>query len=180
MQNIILYLIIIANIVVYYLTYTEKLSLGRLADSYSTTLRHKQYYRLITSAFCHKNIIHLVLNMIALYNVGTSIIFYYGPILFVIIYFVTMIAGEILSLLIHHNQGQDDLYSVGSSGAICGLIGAILMLYAYHFGILNAFRSLSTTLIYLVVMSFLPQVDGVSHICCLAVGVAVAYLLMLI
>jgi len=88
---------------------------------------YKQYYRLVTSVFLHVNWMHLIFNMIALYFFSSSIEAYFGPILFLLIYFASMIGGDLLSLFIHR---YDNSYSsVGASGAVNGIIFASIAVF---------------------------------------------------
>lgn len=176
---IVLYITLLANIIVFLLMYNGKLELTKLAESYDTVITKKQYYRIITAAFTHRSIIHIIFNMIALYGVGRVISVYFGTLGFIFIYFGSIIIGQLLSLYIHHNNGEDYIYSVGASGGICGLIGAYLVLIITIFGFSGISR-IATTLGYMIIMSFLPNVDGTAHISCLAVGIGLAYLLTLI
>jgi len=88
---------------------------------------YKQYYRLITSGFLHVNWMHLIFNMLALYFFSGSIEYFFGPIQFLLIYFVSMIGGDLLSLFIHrYDSGYS---SVGASGAVCGIIFAAIAVF---------------------------------------------------
>lgn len=81
----------------------------------------KQYYRLLTSMFLHANIFHIGFNMYALYLLGSQAEGFFGKTKFLIIYLLSGITGSLLSILL--NQ---DAVSVGASGAIFGILGALL------------------------------------------------------
>jgi membrane associated rhomboid family serine protease len=88
---------------------------------------YKQYYRLVTSGFLHVNWMHLIFNMLALYFFSGSIESFFGPFQFLLIYFVSMMGGDLLSLFIHR---YDSAYgSVGASGAVCGIIFAAIAVF---------------------------------------------------
>lgn len=88
---------------------------------------YKQYYRLITSGFLHVNWMHLIFNMIALYFFSGAVEFFFGPLQFLLIYFASMVGGDLLSLFIHR---YDNGYSsVGASGAVCGVIFASIAVF---------------------------------------------------
>jgi membrane associated rhomboid family serine protease len=88
---------------------------------------HKQYYRLVTSGFLHVNWMHLIFNMIALYFFSSSVELYFGPLQFLLIYFASLIGGDLLSLFIHR---YDSAYaSVGASGAVNGIIFASIAVF---------------------------------------------------
>ncbi|UZT98703.1 rhomboid family intramembrane serine protease [Chryseobacterium fluminis] len=82
----------------------------------------KEYFRLISSAFLHADFMHLFFNMLSLYFFQGAIISFFGNVGFLIIYFGSMILGNLFSLLIYKNQPW---YSaIGASGAVSGVIFA--------------------------------------------------------
>ncbi len=87
-----------------------------------------EYYRLITSAFLHIGIIHLICNMYALYILGKDIETYFGKIKFCIIYFVSALVGSLLSLVFM----DEFVISAGASGAVFGLMGSLLY-FGYNY-----------------------------------------------
>ncbi|MGA1841967.1 MAG: rhomboid family intramembrane serine protease [bacterium] len=94
---------------------------------FSTThiLDHNQYYRLISSGFLHTNWIHLLFNMFSLYSFGSHIEIIFGIHKFFIIYFVSILGGNIVSLYFHRNHYYQAL---GASGGVCGIIFAAIFL----------------------------------------------------
>lgn len=80
---------------------------------------HGQWWRLVTSGFLHENIIHLGLNMWVLYLLGQMIETALGPIKYVAVYAVSLLAGSLGALLLAPHT-----FTVGASGAIFGLMGA--------------------------------------------------------
>jgi membrane associated rhomboid family serine protease len=86
----------------------------------------KEYKRLISSGFIHANWWHLGFNMMALYSFGSFIELYLGTFNFLLIYFASLIGGDLLSLFIHRNDGN---YSaLGASGAVFGVIYSSIIL----------------------------------------------------
>lgn len=82
----------------------------------------KEYFRLISSAFLHADFMHLFFNMLSLYFFQGAVSYFFGNIGFLIIYFGSMILGNIFSLMIYKNQPW---YSaIGASGAVSGVIFA--------------------------------------------------------
>lgn len=81
-----------------------------------------QYYRLITPMFLHAGLIHIAFNMYALYCVGPFAERVYGRINYIGIYFFSGIISTLASYIFSPNS-----LSVGASGAIFGLFGAILI-----------------------------------------------------
>jgi membrane associated rhomboid family serine protease len=90
-------------------------------------LVQKDYKRLITSGFLHVSWNHLIFNMISLLAFSGSIENTLGSLKFLIIYFVSLIGGSLLSLFVHRNHG--DYSAVGASGAVCGIIFASIALF---------------------------------------------------
>ncbi|MEN9361963.1 MAG: Rhomboid protease GluP [Verrucomicrobiota bacterium] len=78
-------------------------------------------WRLLSSTFLHFGLIHLAVNMLALWNLGRFLERAYGSPLFLILYLSSGIFGSMLSVGI-----RPDVHSAGASGAICGLGGALL------------------------------------------------------
>lgn len=81
-----------------------------------------QYYRLFTSAFLHADFMHILFNMYALFALGKIVEESVGKWKFILIYSFSAVTGGILSYLYTPNV------AVGASGAIFGLLGAILVI----------------------------------------------------
>jgi len=120
-------IIIIANLIVSYKGFSDRNFYARYSFEVEKILIYKDYKRLITSGFLHVNWMHLIFNMLALYFFSGSLESYIGPVYYLIIYFSSLIGGDLLSLFIHKNQG--DYGSVGASGAISGIIFASIALF---------------------------------------------------
>ncbi len=91
----------------------------------SLVLREDQYWRLLTAMFLHGGVLHLVVNLFALWQLGRLYEMMFGTRRFVMIYFITGLAASITSLLrfVLLEQGGS---SVGASGAIFGVLGAFI------------------------------------------------------
>ena len=81
------------------------------------------WWRLITAAFLHYGPIHLAMNMIALWLFGPALENAIGSARFLLLYLVSGLAGSAGALLL-----TPEAVTVGASGAIFGLFGAILVL----------------------------------------------------
>jgi membrane associated rhomboid family serine protease len=81
-----------------------------------------EVYRLITSGFLHAGFFHLALNMYVLYILGTMLEPGIGRVRFLLIYFVSLLAGSFGALVVSPNN-----LTVGASGAIFGLMGAAVV-----------------------------------------------------
>lgn len=81
-------------------------------------IRQGQVWRLVTPVFLHGSILHIAFNMYALFVYGRSLEARYGHGRFLLLYFLSAYAGNVLSFLLTPNT------SVGASTAIFGLIAA--------------------------------------------------------
>ena len=84
-----------------------------------------EYYRIFTCLFLHFGITHLLNNMVLLGALGWNLELEIGKVRFVIIYFASGIIGNIVSLFYDLTLEQPAV-SAGASGAIFGLMGALL------------------------------------------------------
>lgn len=82
-----------------------------------------QYWRLLTANFIHIGLMHLVFNSYALYVFGADVEGRFGRAHFVALYLLCGLSGSVLSFL-----GNEAL-SAGASGAVFGLVGAIIVYY---------------------------------------------------
>ena len=121
------YALIIITCIISYKGIKEDHFLHKYAFNIDKVLIYKDYQRIITSGFLHVNWLHLVINMFVLWSFGSGLEVALGMLPFGIIYFTSMIGGNLLALLIHkHNSAYT---SVGASGAISGLIFATIALF---------------------------------------------------
>ncbi len=81
-----------------------------------------QWWRLITSMFMHYGVLHLALNMWALFQAGRLVERLQGRALYAATYLGSGIGGGFLSMAWH----GDKIWSAGASGAIFGVFGALL------------------------------------------------------
>jgi membrane associated rhomboid family serine protease/Tfp pilus assembly protein PilF len=86
-----------------------------------------QYWRLFTYMFVHIGLIHLLMNMWFLYDLGSACERLLGSVTYLIMYLIAGVTGGVFSIA-WHPQGP----SAGASGALFGILGA--MIAAYKFG----------------------------------------------
>jgi membrane associated rhomboid family serine protease len=120
-------LLIVANIVFSYKGFTNDLFFDGYKFEVDRILVSKDYKRLITSGFLHVSWTHLIFNMLSLLAFSGLLESNLGEIKFLIIYFASLVGGDLLSLFIHRNHG--DYTAVGASGAVCGVIFASIALF---------------------------------------------------
>lgn len=120
-----------------------------------------QYFRLITSMFLHGGIVHLLVNMYSLNAIGPAIEKIYGKYKYISIYFFGGIISSIFSCIFTRGV------SIGASGAIFALLGAILIVAVktkdtYGKGMLK--EILSVVILNIVIGLSTPNIDNFAHI----------------
>ena len=90
-------------------------------------IKRGEQLRILVSGFLHVDLQHLLFNMITLYFFADHVIHSVGPFYFFLIYFGSLIFGNLLSYYFHKNE----LYysAVGASGAVTGILYAAILLY---------------------------------------------------
>jgi rhomboid protease GluP len=150
-------------------------ALYRMGANSVRALREGQVWRLFAAAFLHADVIHLGVNMLALWSFGPLLEALLGRRRYVILYAASALGGSIASAL-----GGPDRWSVGASGAIWGLMAAGIGVALRPRGLLpplliaqmrsRAWLPLLVNLGY----SFRPGVDMLAHLGGGAVGFALA------
>jgi membrane associated rhomboid family serine protease len=127
-----------------------------------------EYYRLLTAAFLHAGVFHILMNMFALAQLGPVLEAALGRLRFVTLYVLSALGGSVLSYLL-----SDPLdLGVGASGAIFGLFGAYYVVVRRLGG---ETRSIVTLLVINLVITFsVPIIDWRAHLGGLVVGAVVA------
>jgi membrane associated rhomboid family serine protease len=124
--GIIGFILIIANVLFSYKGFTNSLFFEGYKFEVDPILRQNDYTRLISSGFLHSGWPHLLFNMLSLYLFSWHLELVLGKVDFLIVYFASLIGGNLLALFIHRNHGN---YSaIGASGAVCGVIFASIAL----------------------------------------------------
>lgn len=138
---------------------------NNLINNYSVwgpAIREGQVYRLFTGMFLHGGIIHLLFNCYALYVIGSQVENFLGRFKFLVIYLVAGISGALFSMIFGGNYA-----SIGASGAIFGLMGA-LVYFGYHYRVYlgNVVKSQIIPLILLnLLLGFtMSGIDNFAHI----------------
>lgn len=130
-----------------------------LGANLKALVKSGQVYRLITYAFLHGGLVHLITNMYSLYIIGSQIENNYGKLKFIFIYLVSALTGGLLSALFNNN------ISIGASGAIFGLLGA-LVYFGFHFRLYLS-DALKTRIIPVILINLLIgfMVTGIDNAC---------------
>ena len=164
---IVTYAIIAINVLVFVAMYlfgngsTDNMTLYNFGAVYGPSIRNGEYYRLITGAFLHAGVIHLLFNSYALFVVGSQIENFLGKTKYIIIYLFSAITASLLSMIF------SDTLSIGASGSIFGLFGALLY-FGYHYRVYlgNVVKSQVVPLILcnLVFGFMINGIDNAAHI----------------
>lgn len=139
------------------------------------SIREGEWYRLLTHIFLHGDIWHLGNNMLTLFCLGNALEHYVGKIPFAAIYFFSGILAGLGSVVYNTN----DTVSVGASGAVFGVVGAMVWLVLRNRGRLEGFTGPRMALFVLmsVYAGFTDQgVDNAAHIAGLIAGFLLAML----
>jgi len=113
---------------------------------------HGEWYRLITSAFLHVSLTHLLFNMLALWFVGGAVEPRLGRTRYLTVYLVSAVAGSVLSYAVDPILQP----SVGASGAVFGLFGALFVLaLRLRFDV----RGVIAIIVINVVIGFIPGMN---------------------
>ena len=161
---IITYILILINICMYVfpiLSNNTQLFLEQFCI-YRDYVLSGEYYRLLTGTFLHANIIHLLCNMYALYILGSQLESFVGKIKFLTIYLFSALTGSLLSLVFLNNG-----ISIGASGAVFGLAGALIY-FGLHYRVYLG-DVVRTNLIPIVVLNLflgfiMKGIDNWAHI----------------
>ncbi len=120
--------IVFLNIIAFILcAFTEDVLYNKGAFNIFYIEETKQYYRFLSSVFLHIDARHLFSNMLVLFFLGNSVEREVGHWKYAILYFVSAFGGNIASAIYEVSVGIV-IASVGASGAVFGIVGAVLML----------------------------------------------------
>ncbi|GGB04813.1 rhomboid family intramembrane serine protease [Macrococcus hajekii] len=121
---------------------------------------HGEYFRVISSMFLHFDFSHLLFNMMSLYIFGKLVEYFYGSLRFIVIYIVSGLFGNLLSL-----SFETTAFSVGASGAISGLLGALFayMLVSRRFDKKMLIQTAIGLIIFLLLSNLFSNVNNWAH-----------------
>lgn len=128
-------------------------------------LEDHEYYRLVSCMFLHFGMEHLMNNMISLLVLGYSLEHAIGKVWFGFIYLGAGFISSIVSFLYNMQTGQE-VVSCGASGAIFGLMGALLVLLVVYRR-RNLRGEIPRFVLYLALSLYTgfqdPGIDGAAH-----------------
>jgi rhomboid protease GluP len=175
-------LLLIAIAVGFVLQFLSGGQLTEAGANYGPAIRAGEYWRLVTSMFLHGGLLHLALNGWALFQLGSLLELLMGSRRMLLVYFATGIAGSLASAAFTHEP------SVGASGAIFGLLGALIAFLLRRRGALTPQgKSILMQLVgWAVINVFLgfssnvgggPQIDNSAHLGGCAAGLLLGFVL---
>ena len=167
------YFLIIINCIFYFLPilFGQYIYVINLMCVHGPSIRAGQFYRLFTGMILHGSVLHLFFNCYSLYIIGSQLEGFLGKIKYLIIYIFSGVCGALLSITFSGNTA-----SIGASGAIFGLMGALLYFgYYYRVYIGNVVRSQIIPLIVINLgFGFLMSgIDNAAHVGGLIGGVII-------
>lgn len=173
-KPVVTYFLIVLNIIVFamgVLLNKSEFIINSFGD-YRPLILAGEYYRMITSMFVHADIFHIGFNMYALYLLGSQAEGFFGHFKFLLIYLLSGISGSLLSILLNL-----DTVSVGASGAIFGIMGALLY-FGYNFRVYlgnTLIREILPVIGINLLFGFMyPGIDNYGHIGGLIGGITLA------
>jgi membrane associated rhomboid family serine protease len=126
---------------------------------YQDTLARKEYWRFVAYAFLHANILHFGLNMVCIAAWSGLLEHRLGATYFLAVYLASAIGGGIASLYGHAGP----FLTVGASGAISGIVGALLCLTILGKLALSPQFFIVTIGINGILAARVPNVDWLAH-----------------
>lgn len=140
--------------------------------------KNGEYYRVVTSMFLHRDLEHLFYNMLTLGAIGSTLEKNIGKVKYLFIYLLSGIVAGLLSM--SYNM-EKELYirSIGASGAIFGVIGALLLIVLINKGRVDNLGKRQMLLFVALSLygGFTSQgVDNVAHVGGLIAGIILAFI----
>lgn len=165
---VVTYALIAANVAVFLLQIASAGLRSRLALVPALVAHDGEYYRLVSSAFVHFGLVHILFNMYALYLLGPPLERSLGRLRFTALYALSALGGSVMIYLFSPLMTQ----TAGASGAIFGLFGATLV--AARRLNLDVRWLIGLVVINLVITFGFPGVSWQGHIGGLITGALVA------
>ncbi|MEC5422251.1 rhomboid family intramembrane serine protease [Virgibacillus sp. C22-A2] len=160
------YVLLLANILMFFVLESagDSTSIENLIEfgaKYNPAIIEGEWWRIISSMFLHIGFLHLFMNMMALFYLGSMVERIFGVSRFIFIYFMAGIGGGLASFAFTTSV------SAGASGAIFGLFGALML-----FGLMYKkifFQTMGRGILVLIAVNIVfgfvvPQIDNGAHL----------------
>ena len=151
------------------------------ANFWPLVFEKKEYYRLLPCTFIHFGVSHIINNMLVLSYVGDNLERALGKVRFILLYFVSGVGSSYVSAFVGRMKGEASV-SGGASGAIFGVVGAMLVIVIMNKG---RYEDLSSSrLMIFIALSIYHGVssagiDNTAHVAGAIIGAALGGLLYL-
>jgi membrane associated rhomboid family serine protease len=139
---------------------------------YGPAVADGEWYRMITSGFLHVNLIHIGFNMLMLWWFGGPLEALLGRARFLVVYALSLVAGAAGALLL-----SPDVFTVGASGAVFGILGAGFILERRGIAVFGG-AALGVIVLNLALSLFLSNISLGGHLGGLAGGMLAVLALM--
>ncbi|MEC5395355.1 rhomboid family intramembrane serine protease [Bergeyella sp. RCAD1439] len=128
-MDLVLLVIIAATAVASFMGFQNGSLFERYKFNVNAILHKKEYVRLISSGFLHADWMHLIFNMLTLFYFGPIVVRAFGAVGFFLVYFGSIVAGNLFSLYLYKHQGW---YSaIGASGGVSGVLFAAIAVFPH-------------------------------------------------
>jgi rhomboid protease GluP len=134
-----------------------------------------EYWRLVTPMFLHIGLMHLAFNSYALLAFGRDVENLFGRSRFLALYLLSGVGGAVASFV------GNDAISAGASGAVFGLVGAMLVFLLVYRNVFGQWgRQRLTNLLFIVALNLAlgfagGGIDNLGHIGGLLAGLALGW-----
>ena len=168
--------LVAANVLVYLVTVAQGAGIDRPGGKlfvdwilFGPFVADGDWWRLLTAAFLHGNLVHIGFNMFALYWLGTAVESFLGPVRYLALYLVSGLAGSAGALVVDPKEP-----TVGASGAIFGIMGALLIIEYQQTGQLagQAMSLIAVNLIFTFAFASTANISYGGHVGGLIGGIA--------
>ncbi len=145
-------------------------------DKLNANIVDGEIWRLVTPVFIHVGLWHIFVNMYSLYALGPAVERLFSSQRMLVLYLLSGISGVVLSFALSPNA------SVGASGAVFGLLGALGTFLYRHRNRLGRAGRLQLRQIVMVALlnlglGLMPQVDNWGHLGGLLAGIVLTWTL---
>ncbi|HXI13829.1 MAG TPA: rhomboid family intramembrane serine protease [Thermoanaerobaculia bacterium] len=144
----------------------ENAVLYRMGAIHPDLFQDGEYWRLFAAMFLHAGVLHVALNLWALFQIGTIFESMFGPGRFALTYLLSGLAASIASAVLPPHG-----LSVGASGAIFGIIGALILAIrrSPHWRNQPWAKGLTQQLLFwaganIVIGFTIPRIDNAAHL----------------
>lgn len=114
------------NVILFFVTSNDPNKLQRMLFISNRVRYHKEYDRLFLSGFIHAGILHLLFNCMTLYFFGPALEAEIGRPLFLILYLVSIIGGNVYCLFMR--KEEHNYSALGASGGVLGVIFGFILI----------------------------------------------------